>query len=109
MTDKNGPYGIGTETWPGLAKLMEECGEVIQVLAKLVAAGSLDHTWTETDGTPRGWGDLSGALHEELGDLQAALNFFITLNDEVDSDRIIGRSSHKFSTFCRWHAESLKG
>jgi NTP pyrophosphatase (non-canonical NTP hydrolase) len=105
MTDKNGPYGIGTETWPGLAKLMEECGEVIQVLAKLVATGSLDHTWTETDGTPRGWGDLSDALHEELGDLHAALDFFVAKNDEVDFYKVQDRSNQKFATFCRWQTE----
>lgn len=107
MTDNNGPYGIGSETWPGLAKLLEECGEVIQVLSKLLAKGNLDHVWTEVDGTPRGWGDLTDPLHEELGDLRAAMNFFIASNEEVDVDRVFERADEKFVTFQRWHKEGL--
>jgi hypothetical protein len=127
MADTNGPYGIGTTTWPGLAKLIEECGETLQVLGKLVATGNLNHTWvcdlcrgscTLTEPYERechrctgrghlGAGDLTDALHDELGDLQGALNFFTTINDEIDTYRIIDRASEKFSTFCRWHYERL--
>ena len=105
-TDNNGPYGIGTTTWPGLAKVLEECGEVIQVLSKLVAKGDLDHTWEQPDGTSRGWGDLTQALHEELGDLLAALGFFCEANPEIDRERVNRRMLDKQATFRSWHGEA---
>lgn len=108
MADSNGPYGIGTTTWPGLAKVVEECGELLQVLAKIMATGGLDHSWEQEDGSTLGWGDLTDALHEELGDLQGAINFFTTVNDKIDTDRIIERSSEKFLTFCQWHFKRLE-
>lgn len=134
MTDRvggnTGPYGIGSSVWPGLAKLQEESCEVGQVLAKIIArGGDLDHTWhcsacngsgsTFLPGHPTvhidcqeckgkgylGSGDLSPSLHEELGDLKAALDFFLAINDQVDTDRVLDRANEKFSTYCRWHAE----
>jgi NTP pyrophosphatase (non-canonical NTP hydrolase) len=35
----NGPYSIGQNHWPGLARLMEEMGELQQVLGKVMASG----------------------------------------------------------------------
>lgn len=108
MTAKTngGPYGIGASQWPGLAKLMEECGEVIQVLSKLLVAPDMDHTWVQPDGTTRGSGDLGDRLTEELGDLDAALRFFLENNDErLDGWAIADRSQFKYETFTRWHAE----
>ena len=32
-----GPYSIGSDVWPGLSKLAEESGEVVQVIGKIVA------------------------------------------------------------------------
>lgn len=121
-----GPYGIGSDTWPGLAKLIEECGETLQVLGKIIArGGELDHTWTcgpcggsgeqggaypfpcrECDGRGfLGSGDLTSRLHEELGDLQAALFFFSLTNAQVDHIRVGERAGEKIHTYQRWHAE----
>lgn len=130
-----GPYGIGSDVWPGLAKLQEESCEVGQILAKIIArGGDLDHRWTCSlcDGSGKfvsdrgrggdlrdlqdvciecegrgylGSGDLTPRLHEELGDLKAALDFFLAINDEVDTDAVLERANEKFSTYCRWHAE----
>lgn len=104
----NGPYGIGTTQWPGLAKVIEECGEVIQVLGKLVSKGDLDHTWPNIDGTMRGSGDLTDSVHEELGDVLAAVSFFILNNDEIDEVRVLTRQEEKMATFRRWHNEMLE-
>lgn len=126
VKDNSGPYGIGADNWPGLAKLIEECGEVLQVLGKLLVAPDLDHKWICKDCKGkavvvrqgliltcitckgagfRGAGDLTDILHEELGDLHAALDFFVFINDEIDFYRVQGRTNEKYATFTRWHDE----
>ena len=124
-------FGIGSATWPGLAKTMEEAGEVLQLLGKIVArGGDLDHTWPcrdcggaghhgpSTGASQRdygracsqcggrgylGSGDLSDAIHEELGDLRAAIEFLIESNDVLDARAIEDRSIDKLNTYRRWH------
>jgi NTP pyrophosphatase (non-canonical NTP hydrolase) len=90
-----GPYEIGSDVWPGLAKLTEEAGELIQVLAKLVGASGRDRYY---DGT-----DLRGRLVEECGDLAAALAFFTETNGlttDVDA-----RARSKLALFRDWHEQ----
>lgn len=90
-----GPYEIGSSTWPGLAKLAEEAGELVQVLAKVVGASGRD---TYYDGT-----DLRARLAEECGDLLAAVTFFVSENGlEAPVD---ARARAKLELFRRWHAE----
>lgn len=120
-----GPYGIGSTVWPGLAKVTEECGELLQLLGKIIArGGNLDHRWTcgGCGGTGSGMlydtecaecggrgylgsGDLTGRLHEEIGDLMGALDFLINMNDEIDAQTILRRRGEKRETYERWHAE----
>lgn len=130
MTDDY-KFGIGSTVWPGLAKTMEEAGEVLQLLGKIVArGGDLDHTWPckdcggaghlgpSTGASQRdygrachrcdgrgslGSGDLSDAIHEELGDLQAAIEFLIETNDVLNADVIYDRFIDKLNTYRRWH------
>ncbi|MFB9410254.1 MULTISPECIES: MazG nucleotide pyrophosphohydrolase domain-containing protein [Dactylosporangium] len=90
-----GPYEIGSATWPGLAKLAEEAGELVQVLAKLVGASGRE---TYYDGT-----DLRARLIEECGDVMAALAFFTSANG-LNAD-VAPRASQKLALFERWHAE----
>jgi NTP pyrophosphatase (non-canonical NTP hydrolase) len=96
----NGPFAFHTDIWPGVAKLMEECGETVQVLAKLVMiGGGRDHF----DGT-----DLYVRIEEELADLQAAISFVLFYNGEngnLDLERMIERISAKRDLFMKWHAE----
>jgi hypothetical protein len=33
------PFAIGSDAWPGTSKLLEEQGELVQVLGKLMATG----------------------------------------------------------------------
>lgn len=95
----NGDFSIGQEVWPGLGKLVEEMGELNQVLGKLIGSeGKTNHF----DGT-----DLSIRLKEEIADVHAALIFFCNRND-ISIDSIAGRSTHKHHQFCVWHEEGLQ-
>jgi NTP pyrophosphatase (non-canonical NTP hydrolase) len=90
---------IGGIMWPGLSKLIEECGEVLQVVGKLMgSAGSTDH-WS---------GDLNQMLIEELGDLRAAITFFMEAN-AIDSASVSVRHREKLAKFWEWHRNTLAG
>lgn len=99
MSDnKNTAFAIGAAHWPGISKLMEEAGEVVQVCGKLMATyGEAEH-W---DGT-----NLARRLEEELGDLIAACEF-VTLKNEprLSEYAIKSRRDAKLAVFCKWHAE----
>jgi NTP pyrophosphatase (non-canonical NTP hydrolase) len=84
--------------WPGTAKLAEECGEVIQIIAKLVAtAGRTDH-WSGLD--------LETELEDEIADVQAACAFVIEKN-HLDRARIERRTDQKQMLFGRWHGDDF--
>lgn len=90
------PFGISAETWPGLAKLVEECGEVIQIIGKLIATGGRTDHWSGTD--------LAKALEDELGDVEAAITFVLSVNFErLDHRRIYDRAHRKANIFHDWH------
>lgn len=91
-----GPYAIGSKHWPGLSKLAEEAGEVMQVVGKILGTGGESAHW---DGS-----DLRVRLVEELGDLIAATEFVAEMNG-LDVVAIVERSRTKLDTFRRWHAE----
>lgn len=90
-------YDIGSHTWPGLAKLIEETSELNQVLAKLMATGG-DPAYF--DGT-----DLLDSLHCELADTYAALRFFTETNTCIDELFLKERLRTKLAGFKRWHEE----
>ena len=97
--DKNipGPYSIGSNVWPGLGKVTEECGETLQVIGKLMAThGSTDH-WD-------GDGDLKDRLLDELADLTAAIQFLLGQND-LDIEYFNDRRATKLQRFLTWHQE----
>lgn len=102
MTDQGGSgagmFSIGSTAWPGLSKLIEECGEVAQVVGKIIGAYPEVEHW---DGT-----NLRTRLEEELADLSAAIVFVkqrCGLNEAV----IEQRTALKLCTFQRWHAEQI--
>ena len=95
-TIKAGPYSIGSTLWPGLSKLIEECGEVSQVVGKLLGTGGESAHW---DGS-----DLRLRLQEELGDLLAAIDF-VMLRNGLDFSAIQARRSRKYELFNLWHNE----
>lgn len=90
------PFSLGSKTWPGLSKLMEEAGEVVQVGGKLMGTGGATNHW---DGT-----NLAERMEEELADLQAAILFFIMTN-ALDSEKIGDRVGKKVAQFMIWHKQ----
>lgn len=87
-------FNFGSRTWPGLAKLAEECGEVLQVLGKLVMIqGRVEH-W---DGS-----NLKERIEEEIADVLAACAFFIETGG-LDRDKIAIRRHEKEALFWKWH------
>jgi len=95
-----GPYSIGSRHWPGLAKVAEECAEVIQVIGKIIAANGADAHW---DGS-----GLRTRLEDEVADAQAALVFMAGENG-LDADRMGDRAAAKIGLFRRWHEQHLDG
>lgn len=95
MTGGSGDFSIGGGLWPGLSKLIEESGEVMQVAGKLIGSkGRTDH-WS---------GDIRKMLVEELGDLAAAQKFFEIHNLTTEERRAISvRAVQKFALFEKWH------
>ena len=93
------PYSIGQHHLPGLAKLVEECGELQQVLGKIMSTG---HLAAHPDGT-----HLGIRLEQELGDVLAAIDFFIKHNLVGDGVIECQRRS-KFVKFVDWHREHTK-
>jgi NTP pyrophosphatase (non-canonical NTP hydrolase) len=89
-------FNMGSSNWPGLSKLVEEAGEVLQVAGKLMAmGGAVDH-W---DGQ-----NLKKEIVDELADLLAAIDFFVHVN-ELDERAISIRKNEKYGRFLGWHVE----
>jgi NTP pyrophosphatase (non-canonical NTP hydrolase) len=93
-------FAIGSGTWPGISKLVEELGEVAQVAGKLIATGGEPGHW---DGT-----DLRTRMEDELADLGAAIAFVIKRNG-LDADRIAERREAKLRLFNAWHRQQGAG
>ena len=81
----------------GLAKLNEECGELIQVIGKRLA---YYHTEEHPDGGP----PLTERLADEIADVMAACEFVVSLN-QLDRDRIVNRCADKLRLFRQWHKD----
>lgn len=90
-------FAIGDKEWPGLSKLMEEAGEVVQVGGKLMGTHGATNHW---DGT-----SLRERLFEEMADLQAAIEFVQSHNMTI-KERLafFRRVADKRDLFERWHA-----
>jgi|GEM_PF-1915697 len=96
----SGDFSIGSRVWPGVSKLLEEQGELIQVLGKLMATGGDTDHWS---------GDLRKMLVEEMGDVCAALAFVQCENLSVDEVRLVAeRAEKKLALFNQWHANPTK-
>lgn len=94
MSSSDGSFSIGSAVWPGLSKLCEECGELTQVIGKLMGTHGLVEHW---DGT-----NLGDRLHEEMADVMAALLFVGEVNG-MDQDRLMARTQEKVLRFKQWH------
>lgn len=92
----SGDFSIGSRVWPGVSKLLEEMGELQQVLGKLIAVAGRTKHWS---------GDLRELLVQEVGDVLAAIGFFRQHNLTIEeSVRVSERVEAKIGAFNRWHA-----
>lgn len=80
----------------GLAKLIEECGELIQVAGKRLA-------YYRTDEHPDGGLPLTVRLEDEIADVMAACQLVIDAH-VLDRPRIENRVRAKRNLFAQWHA-----
>lgn len=88
-------FAIGDDQWPGLSKLAEEAGEVVQVIGKLMGTHGKAYHW---DGT-----DLRARLIEEIADVMAACEFVIRQNQLGDGVTV--RFMQKLALFNKWHVD----
>jgi NTP pyrophosphatase (non-canonical NTP hydrolase) len=92
----NGDFSIGGALWPGTSKLLEETGELQQVLGKLIGSGGKTNHY---DGS-----DLRLRLIEEIADVIAAVRFFQEVNmTDAERSKIAERVERKFALFQQWH------
>jgi hypothetical protein len=104
-------FAFSDKKWPGVAKLVEECGEAVEILgpALLVAAlGKIIQTQGKLmmiDGTTDHWsGDLRTALVEEIADVEAAITFVKENNlSKKEIATIRRRVASKLKKFEKWH------
>ena len=95
-TPPSGDFSIGSKYWPGISKLIEECGEVVQVGGKLLGSrGEVEH-W---DGS-----NLKDRLEDEIGDVLAACSFVVQKNG-LNAQKISSRHHEKLKLFLSWQLE----
>ncbi len=85
----------------GLAKLLEELGELSQVAAKKLA-------YFHTDKHPDGAGSLKERMEQEMGDVLGAI-CFVADTMGLDVEVIARRRDEKLSRFQQWHADASNG
>lgn len=90
-------FAIGDAEYPGLSKVTEEAGELLQVIGKLIANQGRAQHW---DGS-----NLRSCLIYEAADLSAALHFVIkTVLTSDERDFLMRRFREKYERFRAWHA-----
>ena len=85
----------------GLAKLLEELGELAQVTAKKLA-------YFHTDEHPDGAGSLKERMEQEMGDVAGAMAF-VQQQFNLNGRAIENRACIKLALFQRWHADADNG
>lgn len=81
------------EFWKGAFKVVEECGELIQVIGKLGPFPNESH--------PDGAGDLRLRAEKEVADLYASLDYFVAANG-LSETFIDQRREDKLEKFHHW-------
>ena len=77
----------------GLTKLMEECGELVQIAAKKVAYPDVE---VHPDGQ-----NLNSRLQEEMGDVLAAITF-TTAKLGLSMEDVLARAHQKKALYAEW-------
>lgn len=78
----------------GLAKLLEELGELTQITAKKLA-------YLDTDDHPDGAGSMITRMEEEMGDVLAACEF-VQQKLDLNIYSIRDRSRRKLALYQKW-------
>lgn len=78
----------------GLAKLIEECGELQQVAGKML-------NYPDTDEHPDGKGSLKQRLMDEIGDVLAACDY-VALRHGLPIQYLMNRRAMKLAQYQRW-------
>jgi NTP pyrophosphatase (non-canonical NTP hydrolase) len=92
-------FAIGDQEWAGISKVIEECGEVLQVIGKLVAVHGEERHWNSKN--------LHQDLEDEIADLLAAITFARETNC-LDGERFDQRVAKKLARFRAWHALGIE-
>lgn len=100
-THREVPFGIGSDSMPGFSKLIEESGETLQEIGKIIGTVSLGDHWD-------GKGKLKTRLEDEIADTLAA-QMFVAKHNGLDTQRIDKRSLKKLEKFERWHRNIQAG
>lgn len=93
-------FAFGDDEWPGIAKLIEEMGEVGQVVGRLMAL----HGQLATLGGI----DVKRDLVKELADLQAAIDFVMGERTREERGVFTERRSTKLALFQKWHHDNRR-
>ena len=91
-------FAFGDKEWPGLAKLNEESGELVQVIGKLMMTHGDRRYWENVD--------LRKRLIEEMADQAAAIGFVTThVLTPQEGMAMTARMMEKRELFEKWHEE----
>lgn len=90
-SDRPVPYGIGSDTWPGLSRLAADAAQVARVAAAIISTGND----TDQDAAVQ-----RENLQEQLGDLRAAVDYVIGKN-ALDWGAVNSRRDRKRSLYER--------
>ena len=80
----------------GLAKLVEECGELQQIAGKKMTCPNADLHY---DGK-----SLKDRMEKEMGDVLAAIELVIVTHS-LNATNIRGRMANKLRLFEKWHSD----
>lgn len=113
IMEPRGEFSIGGDLWCGLSKLIEEAGELNDLLPELLLLRSLGRVQQVAgkiignEGKDNHWdgSNLRQRLIEEFGDLGAALRFVAERNG-LDNAALQQRLDHKLALFHQWDVET---
>lgn len=90
----SGDFSIGGRVWPGLGKVVEEFGETLTIIGKIIATKGGSDYW---DGS-----NLMERLEEEIADSLAAVEYMVHENT-LDWKAIDSRTVLKLDLYRKWH------
>jgi NTP pyrophosphatase (non-canonical NTP hydrolase) len=87
--------------YPGVSKLVEELGELLQILGKLIATGGRSEHWSGLN--------LRDELLKEIGDVRAAIQFVLETCLTTEEIGVVHRrTQEKLRRFRGWHQEQMR-